>query len=63
MERRKKEKPEQKIYTVGYAGALLGKCDRTLYRAIKAGKIQVIRMGGSIGISADEVKRICERGF
>jgi excisionase family DNA binding protein len=63
MECRKKTKPEQKIYSVGYVGALLGKCDRTLYRAIRAGKIQAIRMGGSIGISESELQRICERGF
>ena len=63
MEHRKNEKPEKQIHSVGYVAALLGKCDRTLYRAIRAGRIRVIRFNNSLGIPADEVKRICEKGF
>jgi excisionase family DNA binding protein len=63
MEHKKSEKPEKQILSVGYVAGLLGKCNRTIYRAVKAGKIRAVRFGGSVGIPADEVKRICERGF
>ncbi len=64
MERKKNEKPEKQIYSIGYVAGLIGKCDRTIYRAVKDGKIKAIRFGStSLGIPADEVKRICERGF
>jgi len=63
VEHKKNEKPENQIHSVGYVAGLIDRCPRTIYRAIKAGKIRVIRFNNSLGIPADEVKRICERGF
>lgn len=63
MDRKNTEKPEKQIQSVGYVAALIGKCPRTLYRAIRQGRIKAIRFGTSLGIPADEVKRLCERGY
>ena len=40
-----------------------GKCYRTIHRAIKSGKIKVVRLGASVMIPRREVERILERGF
>lgn len=40
-----------------------GKCYRTIHRAIKDGKIRVIRFGGSVMIPRQEVERILMKGF
>ena len=63
MEHRETEKPEKQIHSVRDVSGWIGKCPRTVYRAIKDGKIRVIRFGASLGIPDDEVKRILERGF
>jgi excisionase family DNA binding protein len=63
VERNGKQKPLPQIQSVGYVAALISKSPRTIYRAIDAGKIRVIRFGNSLGIPADEVRRICEKGF
>jgi IS30 family transposase len=57
------EKPEKQIHSVRDVSGRIGKCPRTIYRAIKANKIRVIRFGASLGIPDDEVRRILERGF
>jgi excisionase family DNA binding protein len=40
-----------------------GKTYRTLHRAVKAGKIKVVRFGGSVMVPKREVARILEKGF
>ena len=41
----------------------LGKCYRTIHRAVKAGRIKAVRCGGSVMIPRREVERILQRGF
>lgn len=40
-----------------------GKNYRTLHRAVRAGKIKVIRFGGSIMVPKAEVERVLQHGF
>jgi excisionase family DNA binding protein len=63
MERQKTEKPASEFVSVGYVADLIGKCRRTIYRAIKDGKIKAVTFGTSVMVPASEVKKICERGF
>ena len=63
MERKKAVPPAKEFITVGYVAGVTGKCRRTIYQAIKDGKIKAISFGASVMIPADELKRICERGF
>jgi excisionase family DNA binding protein len=63
VEHKKNEKPEPQFHSVRDVAAILGKCPRTVYRAVNAAKIKVIRCGSSVLIPSSEVKRICERGF
>lgn len=59
----KKEKPEQQFQSVGYVAALIDKCPRTVYRAIRSGRITAVRFGASVMISRREVERIVAKGF
>jgi len=63
VEHKKNEKPEKQFQSVGYVANVIGKCRRTIYRAIKDGKIKAVTFGTSVMIPASEVKRICEKGF
>lgn len=40
-----------------------GKCYRTIHRAIRAGKIKSVRLGGSVMVPRREVQRVLEKGF
>lgn len=40
-----------------------GKTYRTLHRAVRAGKIKIVRFGGSVMVPRHEVQRILEKGF
>jgi len=40
-----------------------GKTYRTLHRAVKAGKIKIVRFGGSVMVPKREVERIIAHGF
>lgn len=63
MERKRTNEPEKQIDSVRDVSAMTGKHPRTIYRAIKTGRIRTIRLGASIGIPHAEVRRILERGF
>jgi excisionase family DNA binding protein len=63
MGHKQTDPPAKEFLTVGYVAEVIGKCRRTVYRAIKDGKIRAITFGASVMIPADELKRICERGF
>jgi hypothetical protein len=63
MERKKTKRPEKQIDSVGDVSAMIGKHPRTIYRAIKTGRIKTIRLGASIGIPHAEVERILAKGF
>lgn len=40
-----------------------GKTYRTLHRAVQAGKIKTVRLGGSVLVPKREVERILTKGF
>ncbi len=40
-----------------------GKADRTLHRAVRAGKIKTVRLGGSVMVPRREVDRILAQGY
>ncbi|HXH51418.1 MAG TPA: helix-turn-helix domain-containing protein [Terriglobia bacterium] len=40
-----------------------GKTYRTLHRAVQAGKIKTIRLGGSVMVPRREVERVLTKGF
>ncbi len=40
-----------------------GKAYRTLHRAVRAGKIKTVRLGGSVMVPRREVDRILRKGF
>jgi len=63
VEHKKNEKPEKQFHSVRDVAAVIGKCPRTVYRAVNAGKIKAIRCGASVLISADELRVICSKGF
>jgi excisionase family DNA binding protein len=42
---------------------LTGKTYRTLHRAVRAGKIKIVRFGGSVMVPKREVERILAHGF
>jgi excisionase family DNA binding protein len=63
MEHKKTKKPAKEFHSVGYVAGVIGKCPRTVYRAIRSKKIESVRFGASVMIPADELKRICEQGF
>lgn len=41
----------------------IGKCYRTVHRAVQAGKIRTVRFGSSRMIPRREVERILQKGF
>jgi excisionase family DNA binding protein len=63
MGHKEADTPTKEFHTVGYVAGVIGKCPRTVYRAIKNGKIKAVTFGSSVMVPADELKRICERGF
>lgn len=63
MGHKQTETPTKEFHSVGYVAEVIGKCRRTVYRAIKDGKIRAITFGASVMIPADELKRIVTKGF
>lgn len=63
MNKAPQPKPERLLHSIRYAAAVTGLCYRTLWRYAKDKRIQTIRCGASVMIPADELKRICEKGF
>ena len=54
---------EKEFESVTDVARRIGKCYRTVHRAVQAGKIKSIRFGGSLMIPRREVEKILERGF
>jgi excisionase family DNA binding protein len=48
---------------VADVAAITGLCYRTIHRAIRDGRIKAVRLGGSVMISAAQLRRICEEGY
>lgn len=54
---------EKAFDTIKELSQLTGKCYRTIHRAVRAGKIKSVRMGGSVLIPRHEVQRVLTKGF
>lgn len=63
MGHKQTEPPTKEFHTVGYVAGVIGMCPRTLYRAIKSGKIKALTFGSSLMIHQKEFERITQRGF
>jgi len=66
MRNRKKDtaaRPERDLFPIKDVADRLSLCYRSVHRAVREGRIKSIRIGGSVRIPADELKRICEKGF
>jgi len=50
------------VYSTTEAAKLLGMGYATLYRRIKAGEVQVIKIAGRTLITKSEIKRLVKRG-
>ena len=60
-----KAKPEvaREFETLRELAQRIGKNYRTVHRAVSAGKIKVVRFGGSVMVPKGEVERVLSRGF
>jgi excisionase family DNA binding protein len=63
MEHKKGAPPTKEFHSVGHVAEVIGKCRRTVYRAVKEKKIKSVRFGASVMIPADELQRILVKGF
>lgn len=54
---------EKAFDTIKELSVRTGKCYRTIHRAVRAGKIKSVRLGGSVLIPRREVERVLEKGF
>jgi excisionase family DNA binding protein len=63
MTARDKQNVEKEFDSIRDFCQRTGKCYRTIHRAIKEGKIRVVRFGGSVMIPRHEVERLLQRGF
>jgi predicted site-specific integrase-resolvase len=57
------QQPQKEFESLGWLSLRTGKTYRTLHRAVKAGKIKVVRFGGSVMVPKREIERILEKGF
>lgn len=53
----------EEFMSVAALAKRLGFCTATIYRALNAGQIVGVKMGGSWRIASDEVERILTDGF
>ncbi len=58
-----KQTSEKELYSIRELCQKTGKCYRTIHRAIKDGKIEDVRLGGSVMISKREIERVLTHGF
>ena len=54
---------EKEFNTIAELARRIGKCYRTIHRAVQQGKIKTIRFGSSRMIPRAEVERVLQRGF
>jgi hypothetical protein len=57
------QQAEKEFESLRWLSQKTGKTYRTLHRAVKAGKIKVVRFGGSVMVPKREVERILAKGF
>jgi excisionase family DNA binding protein len=62
-ERSAKAAPASEFESLKRLAQLTGKTYRTIHRATRAGKIRVVRFGGSVMVPRREVERILEHGW
>jgi len=57
-------KPDpERLYSIKDVADRLRLCYRSVHRAVREGRIQSVRLGGAVRISAGELQRICSKGF
>jgi excisionase family DNA binding protein len=56
-------KTEKSLFNLAEVCKITGKCYTTIHRAIKAGKLKSVRLGGSIMVRKDEIERILIEGW
>lgn len=54
---------QKELFSIREVGEMTGKCDRTLRRAVRAGKIQKVQLGASVMIPRREFQRILRHGL
>ncbi len=54
---------EKEFSSIRELAARIGKCYRTVHRAVKSGKIKSVRFSGSVMIHQSEVQRVLHKGF
>jgi excisionase family DNA binding protein len=63
MAKQKTDPPAQEFRTPAHLAGRIGVCRRTIYRAIRDGKIKAITFGASVMIPSAEVERVVAKGF